>query len=155
MTNTSGGSRFDGFEAYVTNPAGDTLEWSWNSQVGVDSRQLPVTRFGYHGNGFDLYTYTDGTERAYVSLCYVDYILACNNGQDDRDWSRIVEYALDESTMTATLVWDWREDGWYADWLGDVHWLAGDRVWVTQGEQDGARCPDAAAAYAEVAGIFE
>jgi hypothetical protein len=182
VDNRSGARRFDGFEVYVTTPGVAGLDWSWNSQVGIDAGLLPTS--DAHGNWADIVTYLDGTERLYASLCYTDLIVAvdvasgsvlwrlgrdgdftvvdaagaalgdagftdCQHGVDvDGDRliaydngvtapnSRVVEYTLDEATMTATLDWTWTEPGWNHDWLGDVDWLPGDHVLITRGNQD-------------------
>lgn len=53
----------------------------------------------------------------------------------DNGWvrhvSRVAEYEIDTTAMTATLLWTWT-DGWYMCCLGDVDWLPSRRVLVNQ-----------------------
>jgi Arylsulfotransferase (ASST) len=53
----------------------------------------------------------------------------------DNGWSRyesrIAEYELDTTTMTATLLWTWT-DGWYICCLGDADYLDNGRVLLEQ-----------------------
>jgi hypothetical protein len=56
-----------------------------------------------------------------------DHFLIYDNGSMERGWSRVVEYALDESTMEAEIVWeypgDFTHDHWYVTSCGDVDQL--------------------------------
>ncbi len=53
-----------------------------------------------------------------------DHYLVYDNGSSDRRWSRVVEYALDEASMTASIVWEYpgelAEDVWWVQSCGDV-----------------------------------
>lgn len=62
------------------------------------------------------------------------HVLLYDNGAaDDREWSRVVEYAVDDDTMTATIAWEYPgalvDDEWFtfawgdADRLDDGHTL--------------------------------
>jgi hypothetical protein len=63
------------------------------------------------------------------------HVLLFDNGDDDRGYSRVVEYALDESAFTAELVWeypgDMAEDPWYTTKWGDADRLANGNTLVT------------------------
>jgi len=59
-----------------------------------------------------------------------DRILFYDNGLY-RGYSRAAEYAIDESTMTATLLWTW-EDDWFETTLGDVDYLDNGRILVNK-----------------------
>lgn len=59
-----------------------------------------------------------------------DRLLVYDNGQD-RKTSRAAEYVVDPAAGTATLAWTWT-DGWFERTLGDVDWLPGGNVLVTQ-----------------------
>jgi hypothetical protein len=56
-------------------------------------------------------------------------LLLHDNGSMERGWSRVVEYALDESTMSARIVWEYTgelaEDAWFVPSCGDVDQLPG------------------------------
>lgn len=52
-------------------------------------------------------------------------VLLYDNGVvEDREWSRVVEYALDEDTMTATIAWEYpgelADDEWFTFAWGDA-----------------------------------
>ena len=64
-----------------------------------------------------------------------DRLLVYDNGKE-RGFSRVVEYALDESTMTATKVWDWTRPGWLEHHFGGVSWTAEDHVLITMGHHE-------------------
>ncbi len=64
-----------------------------------------------------------------------DRLLVYDNGWG-RQYSRASEYALDESSGTATLLWAWTEDDWYEGTLGSVDWLPGGRVLVGMGHAE-------------------
>jgi len=52
-----------------------------------------------------------------------DRLLVYDNGKQralERGFSRAVEYQLDETTMTATKLWDWTEPDWWEENLGGV-----------------------------------
>jgi hypothetical protein len=64
-----------------------------------------------------------------------DRYLIYDNGSNERHWSRAVEYALDEASMQAEIVWeypgDFADDRWYVMSCGDVDQLEnGDRLLV-------------------------
>lgn len=61
-----------------------------------------------------------------------DRLLVYDNGWQ-RGHSRAAEYALDEESMTATLLWTWTEPEWFERSLGSVDWLADERVLVGMG----------------------
>ena len=56
-----------------------------------------------------------------------DHYVIYDNGDSSRGWSRIMEYALDESTMQAEIVWQYpeygEEDVWWVISCGDVDLL--------------------------------
>ncbi|MDP7111290.1 MAG: aryl-sulfate sulfotransferase, partial [Myxococcota bacterium] len=60
-----------------------------------------------------------------------------NGGVENHDFSRIVEYALDEESMTAELVWEYpgelADDHWYTQFWGDADRLANGNTLVTAG----------------------
>ena len=60
-----------------------------------------------------------------------------NGGIEGHDFSRIVEYALDEESMTAELVWEYpgelADDHWYTQFWGDADRLANGNTLVTSG----------------------
>jgi hypothetical protein len=68
-----------------------------------------------------------------------DRLLMHDNGWSRptvKPYSRVVEYALDEQSMTATLLWEWTEPGWYEPIWGDVDRLPNDGVLVTRAHCD-------------------
>jgi len=60
-------------------------------------------------------------------------ILVYDNGNNGRNYSRAVEYQVDESAMTATLRWSWTEDDWWERSLGGVDYTAGGNVLIAAG----------------------
>lgn len=62
-------------------------------------------------------------------------LLVYDNGWN-REYSRAVEYELDESKMVATRRWSWREPDWWETTLGSVDWLPEGRVLVDMGHAD-------------------
>ncbi len=65
------------------------------------------------------------------------HVLYYDNGPSDRDFSRVVEYALDTDAMTASLVWEYdgSADGnpWVTNALGDVDRLPNGNTLVCAG----------------------
>jgi len=59
-----------------------------------------------------------------------NHFIMHDNGSNDRHWSRVVEYALDETTMQAEIVWEYPgdlvDDQWYVVSCGDVDLLDND-----------------------------
>ncbi len=69
-------------------------------------------------------------------LQYADgRLLVYDNGRE-RGYSRVVEYELDESTMTATERWTWTEDGWFETHLGGADWTTEGLVLVAIGHRE-------------------
>lgn len=62
-------------------------------------------------------------------------LLVYDNGKE-RGFSRVVEYELDEKTMTATLLWEWTEADWFERNLGNVAWTPTGRVIVGMGHRE-------------------
>lgn len=64
-------------------------------------------------------------------------LLYDNGGEDDRTFSRVVQYALDETACTAEIVWEYpgelAEDEWYTYAWGDADRLANGNTLVTAG----------------------
>ena len=56
-----------------------------------------------------------------------------DNGAHGRGYSRLVEYALDEATMSATLEWTWTEPVWMEPAWGDIDVLPDGHVLGTMG----------------------
>ena len=56
-----------------------------------------------------------------------NHFIMHDNGTNERHWSRVVEYALDETTMQAEIVWEYpgdlSEDRWYVVSCGDIDQL--------------------------------
>ena len=62
-------------------------------------------------------------------------MLVYDNGQQ-QGRSRAMEYEIDATAHTATLLWEWSEPGWYDSTLGDVDWLDDGMVLVTEAHAD-------------------
>jgi hypothetical protein len=64
-------------------------------------------------------------------------VLAYDNGNGARDYSRAIEYALDEEAHTAEVVWEFpgalAEVDWYTSVWGDVDRLANGNTLITAG----------------------
>lgn len=73
-----------------------------------------------------------------------DRVLVYDNGWY-RGYSRVAQYTVDTSIMTATLDWTWEGESWYETALGDADWLPNDHLLVTKahaecfGSSPGAR----------------
>jgi hypothetical protein len=66
-------------------------------------------------------------------------ILLFDNGGGPREYSRVIEIAIDESEMTAELVWEYRHDpDIYAGQWGDADRLPNGNVLSVWGQQSGA-----------------
>ncbi|MBX2801311.1 MAG: aryl-sulfate sulfotransferase [Myxococcales bacterium] len=65
-----------------------------------------------------------------------DRLLVYDNGAWGRGHSRVTEYQLDETTMTATLLWTWTEPDWFETTLGSVDWLPDGHVLVGMGHAE-------------------
>ena len=59
-------------------------------------------------------------------------LLVYDNG-NSRGFSRAVEYELNESTMTATKLWDWTEPEWFERALGGVDYTSNGGVLIAMG----------------------
>jgi outer membrane protein assembly factor BamB len=104
-----------------------TGEWLWTLGAGGD-----FTLVDPQGNPLPDSEYTQcqhGLDRA------GDRLLAYDNGWF-RGYTRVAEYALDEATLTATLLWTWTEPDWYESILGDADWLPDGRVLVDMGHSE-------------------
>ncbi|MEN0065855.1 MAG: aryl-sulfate sulfotransferase [Myxococcota bacterium] len=114
----------------------------WTVAVDVPSGDWRWT-FGRNGD-FDLVD-TDGNalpDSEYPQCQHGlqrrdDRLLVYDNG-NQRGFSRAVEYRLDESTMTATKLWDWTEPQWYETSLGGVDYTSGERVLIAMGHIEAA-----------------
>ena len=60
-----------------------------------------------------------------------DNFLFYDNGQD-RGSSQGIEWHIDGVAKTAQRLWSWTEPGWNEDFLGDIDYLDGDRVLITE-----------------------
>jgi hypothetical protein len=176
VENTDGVSTWYGFRAIGIDGPSD---WTFDSQVLVDAGVLPPAGDGedaYHANWIDV---VDGV--LYVSLCFIDEILAidlatetllwrlapgsglalldadgsalpdselsqCQHGlevrgdrllvYDNGRWegrhqSRAFELTIDEVAGTATRRWLYAEPDWFDNAMGDIDYLADDRVLIT------------------------
>lgn len=100
-------------------PSGD-LRWRFGeggdwSLVDLDGNALPDSEFPQCQHG---------------SKRRGDKLLVYDNGKQ-RDYSRVVEFQLDESTMTATKLWEWTEPEWHEDNLGGVDDTSGGGVLIS------------------------
>lgn len=92
---------------------GPDLGWEALDEVGdpLDDSELPQCQHGLEVDG--------------------DNILVYDNAQD-RALSVASEWQIDAASQTATRLWSWSEAGWQEDYLGDIDYLPGDRVLVTE-----------------------
>lgn len=81
----------------------------------LDSGEFPQCQHGLEKSGNNLLVYDNGWERGY---------------------SRVIEYELDESTMTARRLWTWTEPDWYESTLGDADYLPSGNILVGAGHAD-------------------
>ncbi len=102
-------SRWDSTLFKVDRTSGDVL---WRLGEGGDFDMLTPHDHPWFGRSHAPEIQPDGN------------ILFYDNGPSDRDYSRIVEYALDTTAMTASLVWEYdgSDDGndWVTNALGDA-----------------------------------
>lgn len=65
------------------------------------------------------------------------HVLTYDNGDGVRDYSRVIEYAIDEDERTAQVVWEYpgalADDPWYTSIWGDVERLANGNTLVAAG----------------------
>lgn len=54
-------------------------------------------------------------------------------GRPGTDYSRVSEYQIDTTAMTATLTWTWTEPGFYNPVVGDADWLPNGNVLIAKG----------------------
>ncbi len=54
-------------------------------------------------------------------------------GRPGGDFSRVAEFQLDTTAMTATLVWDWTEPNWFDPVVGDADYLPNGNILITKG----------------------
>lgn len=57
--------------------------------------------------------------------------LVYDNGWE-RGESRASVWVIDGETKTAQRTWNWTEDGWFRQFVGDIDWLPNGHVWITQ-----------------------
>ncbi len=83
-TNYDGaGNAWTGFGVQIHTPGGG-LDWSYDSQNAVDLGLLPTGSGDvYHANWVDHEIMPDGSERVYVSLCYLYQVLAIDVASGD------------------------------------------------------------------------
>lgn len=94
------------FGQYLLSPIGSPFEWMWHQH---NPKLTPQGTFLVFDNG------------AYRATPYDPPIPAAEN------WSRAVEYRVDETLMTVEQVWEWRPDGEdriFSAILGDVLYLS-------------------------------
>ena len=89
-----------------------TGEILWTLGEGGDFTPDPDSAFPWHELSHSFDPIGDG------------HYLIYDNGGMGRDWSRVIEYALDEDTMTAEIVWEYpnypEQDSWYVASCGDI-----------------------------------
>lgn len=101
-------------------PSGD-LRWRFGAGVGdwtlvdADGQPLPDSEFPQCQHG---------------SMLVGDELIVYDNGHL-RDYSRVVDFALDEETMVATKLWEWTEPDWHESSLGGVAPTSGGGVLVS------------------------
>ena len=103
-----------------------------------------IWRFGKDGD----FTFIGDNENPWFELAHEPEINGVNgnriilfdNGTMERGFSRIVEYAIDETKMTAEIVFefDGRDlgKGWWSEYWGDADRLENDNIFVTAGFYD-------------------
>jgi hypothetical protein len=62
---------------------------------------------------------------SHYDLCFVVY----DNGTQERGYSQILNYGIDEAKMTATLLRSFTRDGWFETHSGGVHQMS-NREWL-------------------------
>ena len=67
-------------------------------------------------------------------------VILFDNGTAERGFSRIVEYAIDETNMTAEMIFEFDGKdlgkGWWSEYWGDADRLENDNIFVTAGFYD-------------------
>jgi Arylsulfotransferase (ASST) len=108
------------YQILKVDPISGSIEWTFGpggdfTLVDTDGNVLPDVEFSSCQHGLEV----EGNR-----------LLVYDNGWS-RYQSRIAEYELDTTTMTATLLWTWT-DGWYTCCLGDADYLDSGRVLLSQ-----------------------
>jgi Arylsulfotransferase (ASST) len=109
------------FQVLKIDPVAGTIEWIFGPNDGDFALQDPA---GVPLPDDDLPQCQHGLE------VDGDKILMYDNGWF-RYESRVTEYQLDTTTMTATRLWTWT-DGWYLCCMGDIDYLDNGRVLLTK-----------------------
>lgn len=103
-----------------------------------------IWRLGKNGD----FTFVGNSENPWFELAHEPEINGVNgnkviffdNGTAERGFSRIVEYAIDETNMTAemTFEFDGRDlgKGWWSEYWGDADRMVNDNIFVTAGFYD-------------------
>ncbi len=103
------------------------LEW----ELGVDGDFTL-----WDSDGTELRQAADWFYGAHAPELDGDRLLLHDNGWarpgKEPPWSRVLELVLDERARTATVAWQWTEDGWYEPIWGDVDRLPSGGVLVTR-----------------------
>ncbi len=103
-----------------------------------------IWRLGKNGD----FTFVGNSENPWFELAHEPEINGVNgnkviffdNGTAERGFSRIVEYAIDETNMTAEMIFefDGRDlgKGWWSEYWGDADRMVNDNIFVTAGFYD-------------------
>ena len=102
-----------------------TGAWQWSFHEGGDFAALDASGFPLGAAGFPQGQH--GPE-----IRSDGHLLVYDNGYS-RGYSQVVEYLMDPTEGTATVLWAWTEPGWYETSLGDVDWLDSGNVLITAG----------------------
>ena len=103
-----------------------------------------------NGGDFEFVTQRDDSDPWFLrghspELLPDGHLLLHDNGDSEREHSRVVEYRIDEQTMEAHLVWEYpgllAEDHWYNRQWGDADRLANGNTLVTAGSTVGSSSP--------------
>jgi hypothetical protein len=99
---------WQGFEQYLLSPVGSPFEWQWHQHAPMTTSAGTVLLFD------------NGNVKASPFTGDVPVRPSAN-------WSRAVEYRIDEETMTVEQVWDWglpqSGEQLYAPFVGDADYL--------------------------------
>jgi arylsulfate sulfotransferase len=117
--------RFAGFKKYLLAPVGGDFEWQWcqhEPMILPDQGGNPAT--------LDILLFDNGQSKSFTKAGSIS---------PEKNYSRGVQYRIDENKMTVRQVWQYGKDrgsDWYAAFLGDADYLptTGNRLMVFGGQ---------------------
>ena len=91
------------------------------------------------------FPWTDGTHDPKFADAARKRLLFFDNGIRERNYSRVIEYEIDEEAMTAEITFEYdgidSNHGWFSSGWGDADYLENGNIFVTRGYHDNNQAP--------------